>query len=238
MIFVFDLGFSDLSGIEQAPINGLAPTIYVALLHKIQKRVGDGGFIVEAHCEIWIVPAAKHSKTFKIFLVLLNVTGGEIAAKLAKFSRGNFPFAAKFFFYLSFDRQPVAVPARNVRSVVAPHALGLDDQVLQDFVQAGAKMNRAGRVRRTVMQYKEWLTSPCVQNLLIEIGFLPSLELFRLIQGEACLHREFSFREIQGLLEVEWFRHGFRECNSLLSPSFRLWHGGKHRKVIELRMLQ
>src|ERR1051326_301919 len=154
MIFVFDFGFSQRSGIEQAPINGLAPTIYVALLHKIEKGVGDGGFIVEAHCEIWIVPAAEHSKTFKIFLGLFNVTGGESAAKLAKFGGGNFPFAAKFFFYLSFDRQPVAVPARNVRSVVARHALGLDDQVLQDFVQAGAKMNRAGRVRWTVIDRK------------------------------------------------------------------------------------
>jgi len=44
------------------------------------------------------------------------------------------------FSYLRFDGQSVAIPAGDVRSVVASHAFGLDDQVFQNLVQAGTQM--------------------------------------------------------------------------------------------------
>src|SRR5882762_5824691 len=126
MVFVFDFGFGERRGIEKAPIDWLASAVYIALFHKVEKGIGDSGFVVEAHGEIRIVPTAKDSQTFEIFLVLLDVAVGEGPAQLAELRRSNFTFAAKFFFDLCFDGKTVAIPPGHVGSVVASHALGLD----------------------------------------------------------------------------------------------------------------
>jgi hypothetical protein len=154
VVFVFDFSLGKGCRIADAPINRLASAIDVAFLHEIQESVGDRGFIVEAHRQIRIVPAAENAQALEIFLVLFDVTRRKFATQLSELRRRNFAFAAQFLFHLCFDRQAVAIPAGNVRRVVASHALRLDDQVFQNFVQAGAEVNRPGRIGRPVVKHK------------------------------------------------------------------------------------
>ena len=134
MIFVLDFGFGKRSTVINAPVDGLAPAVDVTFLHKIQKRAGDGGLVFMAHRQVGIVPAAENSEALEIFLVLLDVADRKLPAQFPKLRRWDLPFSAQLFFHLGFDGQAVAIPTRHVRSAVPRHALGLDDQILEDFV--------------------------------------------------------------------------------------------------------
>ena len=139
------------------------------------------------------------------------------AAKLAKFRGGDFAFAAQFLFDLGLDRQAVAIPTGHVGRVVARHAFGLDDQVFQDFVEAGAEMNGSRRIGRAVMQHEERLALAGLQNSLVEVGFFPGGELFRLVLRQAGLHGKIGFRQVESFLQFEWFGH---ELRSGMSPFY------------------
>ena len=70
--------------------------------------------------------------------MLLDVARGKFAAESTEFGGRNFAFATEFFFDLRFDGKAVAIPAGNVRGVMAGHGLGFDDEVFENFVEAGA----------------------------------------------------------------------------------------------------
>src|SRR6267154_1285718 len=138
VIFVFDFGFGERSGIVNTPINRFAAAIDVALFDEIEKGIGDGGLVFMAHREVGIVPAAEDSEALEIALMLLVAARGKFAAEASKFGGRNFAFATEFFFDLRFDRPTVAIPAGDVRGVMAGHGLGFDDEVFENFVEAGA----------------------------------------------------------------------------------------------------
>src|SRR5438045_8050017 len=118
VIFVLNLRFRQRRGIEQTPVDGLASAVHVAFLHEIEKRIGDRRLIIEAHGEVWIVPSSENTEPLEIFFVLFDVARREFPAQFAKLRRRNFAFSAKLFFHLRLDRQTVAIPSGNVRSVI------------------------------------------------------------------------------------------------------------------------
>src|SRR3546814_2653048 len=61
-------------------------------------------------------------------------------------------FLAILLLDLPLDGQAVAVPAGNVRRVLALQRLGADDHVLQDMVERVADEHVAIRVRRSVVE--------------------------------------------------------------------------------------
>src|SRR5882762_8532224 len=126
MVFVLDFRLGQRGGIMNAPIHRFAPAIDVTAFHEIEKRSGDGGLVVEAHGQVRVVPAAEDAQPLEVALVLLDVASSKLAAKLAKLRRRHFALAAQLLFDLSFDRQPVTVPARHVRSVMPSHTSGFD----------------------------------------------------------------------------------------------------------------
>src|SRR2546430_8620819 len=67
-----------------------------------------------------------------------------------------FPYTTLF---RSLNRQAVAIPAGDVGRIVPRHAFGLNDKILENFVEAGAEMDLSGGVRRAVVQNKERLRS-------------------------------------------------------------------------------
>src|SRR6266404_2937219 len=110
-----------------APIHRLAPAIDVAALHEIEKRAGDGGFIVEAHGQVRIIPPAEDAEALEVALMLLDVARRKLAAELTELRRRDLAFATQFLFDLSFDGQPVTIPAGHVWRVMSRHAPGLHD---------------------------------------------------------------------------------------------------------------
>ena len=178
--------------------------------------------------------------------MLLNVVRGEFAAQFPKFRGRHFALPTEFFLHLRLDRQAVAIPPGHVRRVMPRHALGLDNQIFEDFVQSGAEMDFPRRIRRPIMQHKEGLALTRFQDALVNIPRIPGFELLRLVLGQAGLHREVRLGQVQCLFEFKWFGHGLERRISLLLLVFLCLrcrpfvqvHGGKHRKAVEPRMLQ
>ena len=173
-----------------------------------------------AHGEVWIVPTAKDAETLEIALMLLDVTGGKFAAEATKFRRRNFAFAAEFFFDLSFDGEAVAIPAGDVRGVMARHGFRFDDKVLKDFVQTCAEMDGTGGIRGTIVENEKRLSLTCGENGFVKIRVLPSGELFWLVLRQTGFHGKVGFGEVEGLFQFEWFSHIRASANPLCTVVF------------------
>src|SRR5258706_14257513 len=105
-----------------APIHRLAPAIDVAALHEIEKRAGDGGFIVEAHGQVRIIPPAEDAEALEVALMLLDVARRKLAAELTELRRRDLAFANPFPFALTFAWQPTTIPSGQGWRVIARHA--------------------------------------------------------------------------------------------------------------------
>src|SRR5260221_13258464 len=220
MIFVFNFGFGERSGIVNAPIDRLASAIDVALFDEVEKGVGDGGLVLVAHREVGVVPTAEDSEALEVALVLLDVTRGKFAAEPAEFGGRNLAFATEFFFDLSFDRETVAIPAGDVRGVMARHRLGFYDKILEDFVEACAEVDRARGIRGTVVENEKGLALACGKNGFVKIPVLPGGELFWLVLRQTGFHGKVGFGQIEGLFEFEWFGHIGARANLLFTFVF------------------
>ena len=103
---------------------------------------------------------------------------------------------------LPFDRQSVAIPARNVIGVPARHLLRAHHQVLQDLVECRADMDIAIGIGRTVMEDEEVTAFRILPQTGKEIHRLPALEDVRLLLRQARLHREAGLGQEQGFAIV------------------------------------
>src|SRR5262249_5016298 len=160
-----------------------------------------------AHREVRIIPAAKDAEALEVTFVLLDVARGKFTTEAAKFCRWNFAFAAEFLFDLGFDGKAVAIPARDVRCVMARHGFRFDDQIFEDFVEASAQMDGACGIRRAIMQNEKRLSFTGGENSFVKIRVLPCSELLRLVLRQARLHGKVGFGEIEGLFQFEWVSH-------------------------------
>src|SRR5882672_1344721 len=220
VIFVFDFSFGERGGIVDAPVDRFAAAINVALFDEVEKGVGDGGLVLVAHREVGIVPAAKDAETLKVALVLLDVTRGKFAAEAAEFGGRNFAFAAELFFDLRFDGEAVAIPAGDVRGVMAGHGLGFDDEVFENFVEASAEMDGARGIGRAIVKNEKGFALARSENGFVKIGVLPSGELLGLVLRQAGFHGKVSFAEIEGLFEFTWWGHIGARANPLFTFVF------------------
>src|SRR5439155_24359988 len=132
----------------------------------------------------------ENADELEIFFVLLDVRERELAAQFAQFTGGYFPLAAQLFLHLGFNGQSVAIPAGHVRRIVSSHALGLDNQIFEDFIQASAEMHFARGIWRAVMKNKERLAFASLENAFINVSTVPGLELLWLVLLQVRLHRK------------------------------------------------
>src|SRR5262249_40998557 len=101
----------------------------------------------------------------------------------------------------------MAIPSRDVRGVMARHGFRLDNKVLKNFIEARAEMDGACRIRRAIVKNEKWFALARGENGFVKIRVLPCGELFRLVLRQAGFHRKVSFRQIESLLQFEWFSH-------------------------------
>ena len=106
--------------------------------------------------------------------------------------------AVVLFFDLPFDRQAMAVPARNIDAVLARHALTSGDKVLENFVQRMADMNVAVGVRRTIVQREFGPADRRRAHFFVEADHRPAPQEFRFAFWQAGAHRKARFRQIEG----------------------------------------
>src|SRR5579871_6109997 len=169
-----------------------------------------------AHRQVRIVPAAEYTEALEVALVLLDVARSKFATEAAKFSRGNFAFAAEFFFDLRFDGEAVAIPAGHVRGGMACHGFRFDDQVFENFVEPSTEMNGSRGIGRAIVQDEERFSLARSENSVIEICVLPGSELFWFVLRQAGFHGKVSLGEIESLFKFQWFSHVSARANPLL----------------------
>ena len=208
--------------IDDAPVHGLEAAIHVALFEKRDEGVGDGGFVLRTHRQVRIFPLPQHAQALEIPPVLIHVARSEFPAHAPEFSRRDASlFPAQLFFHLRFNRQAVAIPAGNVGSAKSRHGLGLHDHVFQNFIEAGAEVDRAGRIRRPVMQDVGGRSCARLLDAVIKFFLFPLRKLLRLVLRQAGLHGEGRARQIQCAFQVNNFGHKLgvsRQGTGQISP--------------------
>ena len=81
MVFVFDFGFGQGGGVEDAPEDRLQAAIDVTLFEESDKSVGDGGFVLEAHRQVGVLPEAENAQSLELASVIVD----EAVRKLTEF---------------------------------------------------------------------------------------------------------------------------------------------------------
>ena len=202
-LFVFDLGLRQRRAAIDAPVHGLVALVQVTVADDLRERTQLLGLVAWRQRQVRVEPVAEHAQPDKVLALDVDLLHREIAACLPeRLGVELLHLAAAHFFDCVLDRQPVAVPTRHVGRIEAVERARLDDDVLQDLVDGVADVNRAVRVRRTVMQDE---LRPVLRNgaqLFVRAVLVPPRQHIGLAAGEIGLHRECRLGQVYGVLVV------------------------------------
>ena len=219
MVVIFDFGLGKGGLFDHRPHNRLGTHIERPVHQEFAKFTGNRCLGLVIHGDIGVVPVTHHAKTFEFFALDIKPFLGELAAFLAKFGNRNIilvlALGAILFFDFPFNRKTVAIPARNVNSVLAQHLLGTGDDVFQDFVQRMTDMQMAVRIGGAIMQDKHFTVGRNTANFAIEVLFLPLLEQGGLHLWQTRPHREIGLGQDNGFLVFDTHRDGPVVLNKL-----------------------
>ena len=155
-----------------------------------------------------MVPVALDAAAAEALFLDLDPLLGIGAAGAAELVAGHIvlgaALGAEFLFNFPLDGQAVAVPAGDIGGVIAQHLVAAHDKVLEDFVHRGAKVDRAVRIGRAIMQ-DEGLGAALLGILahaIIQAHLVPAGDPFRLRLGQAAAHGKFGFRQEQRIAIV------------------------------------
>ena len=107
-----------------------------------------------------------------------------------------------------FDRQAMAVPARDVLRVKPGELARFDNHVFQDFVNSVADVQFAVGVGRAIVQDKQGCALARDPQALVQPGLVPMFDPARLALGQVAAHGEGRVRQVQGLGIVGGVGHG------------------------------
>jgi hypothetical protein len=209
VLAILDLRLGERGLVIRAPVHGLEAFVDRAGPEETAECIGDVGFVVEGHRGVGMVPVSEDAEADEILALDVDVFRGELAAGAANLGGRHLgALRAELFADGVLDREAVAVPARDVRRVVAEHRARFHDDVFERFIEGVADVNFAVRVGRPVMKDELRAAGGLFANELIEIHAPPLLEPFRLVLRQVGLHREGGLRQVESLLVVAAFGHG------------------------------
>ena len=96
----------------------------------------------------------------------------------------------------------VVIPAGDIGGVISLHGPGPDDEVLQRFVEGVAHVDVAIGEGRAVVENEPGAVLVFLQELAIQVHFIPLLQHTRLPVGEARFHGEGGFWGDNGIFVV------------------------------------
>ena len=181
----------------------LQSLVDVTVAQDLRERAQLLGLVEGLHRHVGMVPVAHHAESLEVDALGFDLRQRVLATRLAEFAWAErLHFLAARLLDLMLDRQAVAVPAGHVRRVVAVERARLDDDVLQHLVDRVTEMNRAVRVRRTVVKNVRRAAARDLAELVVDALLLPELLHVRLATREVRLHREGGLGQVEGLLVV------------------------------------
>ena len=198
MVVVLDLGLGQRRLLHRRPHHGAEPAIQRPVHQEAPDLAEDRRLARQIHGGIALRPVAQHAQPAELALLHAHPMLGIGAALGAEFQQRHRVLVllggAILLLDLPFDRQPVAVPARDVVGVIAAHLPGAVHHVLQDLVQRRADMQVAVRIRGAVMQ-DEARPALLGAQLAPDIHLLPPGQHPRLLLRQVAAHRERRVRQ-------------------------------------------
>ena len=171
----------------------------MAVTDDFAQRTDDVGFGFEVHGQVRVRPVAQYAQTDEVSTLTVNLRGCVFAALRTELGGGEFlTWFAELLLDFQLDWQTVAVPARNVRRVIARESFGLHDNVFQNLVNRVTNMNAAIRIGRAIMQNEGFFAFFGCTNDAVQVIIGPTRQHSRFALGEIAAHREPCFRQIQG----------------------------------------
>jgi len=157
-----------------------------------------GGFIGIGHGQIRVSPFAENAEALELISLNADILFRIDAAGAAFFHlRQAGVFSAQLLVHLVFDRQSMAIPARDIYAVETGHVFGLDHDILDDFVQRRSQMNVTVGIGRAVVQDIGFFAFGTLADLVVNVHLFPSFQHFRLAPGQIRLHGEIGLGKIQ-----------------------------------------
>ena len=194
MILIFHLSLSQGGLAGGTPMDRFLSLVDGSIQKKLPELPDNGCLILKLHRQIRILPFTKDPQTLEFFPLNIHKLGGVIPAPFPDFNEGEFSFLhPKTFLDLMLNRQPVAVPSRNIGAIHSGHELRFHDEVLQDLVQGRSDMDIPIGIRRTVM--KDIFRPPfCLPTkLMVNLFVFPFLQDFGLPLSQIGLHGKVRF---------------------------------------------
>ena len=208
MLFVFNLRFGQRRLVRHAPVNRLAPAIDITLREEGEKRLGDNRLILGVHRQVGFLPFSKDAQALEAVSLEVHEFFGVAPARLPDLDRAHLRLAGpELLLNIDLDRQPVAVPAGQIRGVETCQGLGLDDEVFQNFVECRPQVDRPVGVRRTVMQGIKRGSLASRANLTVEVVLGPFRKPLGLVLRQIRFHRKAGSGKIECTFQIGRFLH-------------------------------
>ena len=206
VVVILDLGLGERGLLHHRPHDRLGAAIEPAIHQELADLGDDHRLGLVRHGEVRVVPIAFDAEALELLALHVDPFLGEVAALLAELvDRHRVLVLAGLpvlLLDLPFDRQAVAVPARNVVGVLADHLLLAVDHVLQDLVEGVADMDVGVGVGRAVMQDELRPPLGLAPQFLEQLHVRPALQDLRLALRQVAAHREIGLGQENGALVV------------------------------------
>ena len=212
-VVVFDLGFGESGALHRAPHHRPQAAVERAVQQELADLAGDGGLGAVVEGGVALFPVAGDAEALELGGLHLEPMLAVAAAFVAELQDGDGVLVAAggavFLLHLPLDRQAVRVPAGDVRGVLAGHAVGAHEHVLEDAVQRVADVQVAVGVDRPVVQEEAGAAAHGVDGALPQLDAVPAGEQIRLALRQVAAHREGGGRQEDGGFVVGCVGHGF-----------------------------
>ena len=209
-VVVFHFGFGERRAFHRAPHDRLGAADEAAFHRHVEEFGDDHRLALEGHGEVGVVPFALDAEAAEFlalhFHPMLGIGAAGGAELVGRHGILRAVLGAELLLHLPFDRQAVAVPARQVGGVEALHLVRADDDVLDDLVERRAEVDVAVGVGRAVMEDEGLAALGGLAELRVEAHRVPALDPFGLGLGQAGAHREFGFGQEQRVAVVAFSR--------------------------------
>ena len=194
VVVVFDLRLGERRLLDRRPHHRAQAAIQRAVQQELADLARDRRFRALVHRRIAMLPVALDAEPAEFlaldahpFLGIGAAFGAEIEHRHRVLVAAG---GAILLLDLPLDRQPVAVPARDVVGVVPRHLPRAVDDVLQDLVERRADMEMPVRIGRAVMQ-DELLPPRGLRAQRVPQPYpVPARQDTRLLLRQVAAHRE------------------------------------------------
>ena len=203
IVLILDLGLGESGLVLGAPVDGLKSLIDMAVLIHLAEDADFIGFEALVHGLVGVLPVADNAEALEALALDIDVLLGIGFAGGAEVRNAHGLVVELLLLDDgALDGHAVVIPAGDIRSVVAAHRVGADDEVLDGLVERVTHVDVAVGERRAVVQGEAGLALVLLEHFVIDILLFPLFQHLGLALGQARAHGKVGFRQIKSGVEI------------------------------------